>query len=182
MMIAPCAIRGQLIADDLVSFGGRGGDTQFLAPDPMKIVSRLPLRNPGDMRSLYALKIEEIIDYLVELGKMLDLSKNEFMQEALEHSYAVTDLTPPILRWQYSLINHFLSRDMVRDYIEVPDRHSLRRGLAKDHAVRWAGGFDPRHGCTRSAHRRRQQSDHLDHLRRAQCADAQRCDHQVAVE
>jgi len=119
-MIAPSAIRGQLIAEDLVSFGGRGGDTQFLAPDPMKIVGRLPLRNPGDMRSLYALKIDEIIDYLVELGKALDLSKNEFMQEALDHSYAVTDLTPPILKWQYSLIDHFLSRDMVRDYIEVP--------------------------------------------------------------
>src|ERR1700733_5715252 len=119
-MIAPSAIRGQLIAEDLVSFGGRGGDTQFLAPPPMKIVSRLPLRNPGDMRSLYTLKIDEIIDYLVELGKVLDLSKNELMQEALEHSYAVTDLTPPILRWQYSLINHFLSRNMVRDYIEVP--------------------------------------------------------------
>jgi hypothetical protein len=120
MMIAPCAIRGQLISDDLVSFGGRAGGTQFQSPDPAKIVSRLPLRNPGDMRSLYALTIEQIIDYLVELGKFLDLSKNEFMQEALEHSYAMTDLTPPILKWQYSLTSHYLSRETVRDFIEVP--------------------------------------------------------------
>ena len=120
MMIAPCAIRGRLITDDLVSFGGRGGAAQFKAPDPAKIVSRLPLRNPGDIRSLYALKIEEIIDYLVELGKVLDLATNEFMQEALEHSYAMTDLTPPILKWQYSLTGHYLSRETVRDYIEVP--------------------------------------------------------------
>lgn len=119
-MIAPSAIRGQLISEDLVGFGGRGGDTQFMAPDPMKIVNRLPLRNPGEMRRLYAIKIDAIIDYLVELGEMLDVSRNEFMQEALEQSYAVTDLTPPILRWQYSLVRHFLSRDMVRDYIEVP--------------------------------------------------------------
>jgi len=120
MMIAPCAIRGRLISDDLVIFGGRGGAAQFQSPDPTKIVSRLPLRDPGDMRSLYALKIEEIIDYLVELGKALDLSKNEFMQEALEHSYAMTDLTPPILKWQYSLTSHYLSRETVRDFIEVP--------------------------------------------------------------
>lgn len=119
-MIAPSAIRGQLIADDLVSFGGRGGDAEFQSPDPMKIVGRLPLRDPGEMRALYTLKIDDIIDYLVELGKELDIEKNEFMQESLEQSYAMTDLTPPILKWQYSLIGHYLSRDIVRDYIDVP--------------------------------------------------------------
>jgi hypothetical protein len=120
MITAPAAIRGQLISDDLVAFGGRGGAAQFKSPDPAKIVGRLPLRDPGELRALYALKIEEIIDYLVELGEVLELSKNEFMQEALEHSYAMTDLTPPILEWQYSLTGHFLARQTVRDYIEVP--------------------------------------------------------------
>ena len=119
-IVAPSVIRGQVITEDLVSFGGRGGEMEFLSPDPMKIIDRLPLRNPGEMRRLYTLKIDDIIDYLVELGKSLDLSKNGFMQEALERSYAATDLTPPILRWQYSLIRHFLSREMVRDYIDVP--------------------------------------------------------------
>jgi hypothetical protein len=119
-IIVPSAIRGQLLSDDLVSFGGRGGDTRFMAPDPMRIVARLPLSDPSDLRELYTLSIEEIIDYLVELGQLLDLEKNEYLQEALEHSYGVTDLTPPILRWQYSLIHHYLSRPMVRDYIDVP--------------------------------------------------------------
>ncbi len=119
-IITPSAIRGQLITDDLVGFGGRGGELRFLAPDPMTLLPRLALRDPGRMRDLYALKIEEIIEYLVELGKTLDVSRNELMQEALERSYAVTDLTPPILKWQYSLIGHFLSREMVRDYIDVP--------------------------------------------------------------
>ena len=112
-IVAPSVIRGQLIRENLVSFGGRGGEAEFLAPDPMKIVDRLPLRDPGEMRALYTLKIDEIIDYLVELGQALDVSKNEFMQESLEQSYATTDLTPPILRWQYSLIKHFLSREML---------------------------------------------------------------------
>ena len=75
-IIAPAIIRGQIVEDDLISFGGRNGDVEFLSPDPMKLIGRLPLRNPADMRDLYQLTIEDIIDYLVELGKALDLTKN----------------------------------------------------------------------------------------------------------
>jgi hypothetical protein len=119
-VVAPAVIRGQVITDDLVSFGGRGGEMEFLSPDPETLVDRLPLRNPGVMRRLYTLSIEDIIDYLVELGQRLDLSSNAFLQEALEQSYAATELTPPVLRWQYSLIQHFFRRDMLRGYIDVP--------------------------------------------------------------
>ncbi|MDG2004225.1 MAG: acyl-CoA reductase [Novosphingobium sp.] len=119
-IVAPAVIRGQVITDNLVSFGGRNGELEFLSPDPDSIVERLPLRDPGQMQQLYTLTIDEIIDFLVELGQRLDLSKNGFMQEALELSYDATELTPSILRWQYSLIQHFFSRDMVRGYIDVP--------------------------------------------------------------
>ena len=119
-ILAPAVIRGQVITEDPVSFGGRGGEMEFLSPDPMRLLDRLPLRDPGRMRRLYTLKIDEIIDYLVQLGEELDLAKNAFLQEALEQSYAATDLTPPILRWQYSLIRHFFGREMLRGYIDVP--------------------------------------------------------------
>lgn len=119
-VVAPAIIRGEIITDNLVSFGGRGGDMEFLSPDPAAIVDRLPLRNPAEMRKLYTLTIDEIIDFLVELGSALDLSRNAHMQEALEHSYAATDLTPSILRWQYSLIQQYFSREMVRGFIDVP--------------------------------------------------------------
>jgi hypothetical protein len=119
-IVAPAVIRGEVIDDNLVSFGGRGGEMEFLSPDPATLADRLPLRDPSEMRKLYTLTIDEIIDYLVELGTALDLSRNAHMQEALGHSYAATDLTPPILRWQYSLIQHFFRRDMLRAYIDVP--------------------------------------------------------------
>jgi hypothetical protein len=119
-IVAPAIIRGQIITDNLVSFGGRGSEMEFLSPDPDTIVDRLPLRNPAEMRKLYTLTIDEIIDFLVELGTVLDLDRNAHMQEALEHSYAATDLTPPILRWQYSLIQQYFSRAMIRGFIEVP--------------------------------------------------------------
>ncbi len=119
-IVAPAIIRGQVITDDLVRFGGRGGEMEFLSPDPNSILDRLPLRDPAEMRKLYTLTIDEIIDFLVELGKALDLSRNAHMQEALERSYAATDLTPSILRWQYSLIQHYFSREMIRGFIDVP--------------------------------------------------------------
>ncbi|MCX7865411.1 MAG: hypothetical protein N2423_10335, partial [Novosphingobium sp.] len=119
-IVAPAVIRGEIITDNLVSFGGRGSAMEFLSPDPAAIVDRLPLRNPAQMRSLYTLSIDEIIDFLVELGSALDVERNAHMQEALEHCLAVTELTPSILRWQYSLIRHYLSREMVRGFIDVP--------------------------------------------------------------
>jgi hypothetical protein len=119
-IIAPAVIRGRVITEDLVAFGGRGGEMEFHSPSPDKLIDQLPLRDPGVMRRLYSLSIEDIIDYLVELGQQLELSRNGFMQEALEQSYAATELTPSVLRWQYSLIQHFFSRDMVRSYIDVP--------------------------------------------------------------
>jgi len=119
-IVVPAVIRGQVIADNLVGFGGRGGEMEFLSPDPDTIINQLPLRNPGEMRRLYTLTIDEIIDFLVELGQRLDVSTNEFMQEALEQSYAATELTPSILRWQYSLIQDYFTRDMVKGFIDVP--------------------------------------------------------------
>src|SRR5258708_14454247 len=72
------------------------------------------------MRRLYTLKTETTIDYLFELGVALDLARNAHMQEALEPPSAATELTPPILRWQYSLIGQYFSREMIRGFIDVP--------------------------------------------------------------
>jgi hypothetical protein len=119
-IVAPAVIRGEVITENLVPFGGRGGEMEFLSPDPDSIIGKLPLRNPGQMKRLYTLTIDEIIDFLVELGKELDLSKNEYLQEALELSHDATELTPSILRWQYELIQDYFTREMVRGFIDVP--------------------------------------------------------------
>jgi len=71
MITAPAFIRGALVTDHLIAFGGRGGEAEFLAPDPMTIVERLPLRDPSALRDLYTLTFDEIVDYLAELGKSL---------------------------------------------------------------------------------------------------------------
>jgi hypothetical protein len=119
-VIAPSFIRGHAIERNLTRFGGRGGEASFLAPDPMTLIDRLALRDPGALRDLYALKFEEIVDYLVALGTRLNLNGNMFLKEALEHSYAMSDQTPPLLRWQYGLLPQLFKRETIIEAAEVP--------------------------------------------------------------
>jgi hypothetical protein len=119
-LIVPTFIRGNTIEQNLIRFGGRGGDASFLSPDPMTIIDRLPLANPGDLRDLYAITFDEIVDYLVELGTQLNLQTNAYLQEALEHSYAMADQTPPLLQWQYSQLPQLFKRDFIIEAAELP--------------------------------------------------------------
>ena len=95
--ISYAVLRGQVIESDLIEFGGRGGDITFLAPDPAKIASRIPLASPRLMEDLYTLSFEQILDYLAELGTRLELKDNPYLQEALESSYATSPTTKPIM-------------------------------------------------------------------------------------
>lgn len=91
--IAYAVIRGEVIDSDLIEYPGRGGIMTFLAPDPTKIVDRLPLASPGDMADLHDLRFEDILDYLEELGERLDINTNEHMQQARELTYDATPLS-----------------------------------------------------------------------------------------
>src|ERR1700722_18047757 len=118
-LIAPSYIRGKTIAENLTNFGGRNGEVSFMAPQPASIVDRLPLRNPGDLRDLYSLSFDDILDYLVALGRELRIESNGFLQEALEHSYAMADQTPPLLRWQYSQLPLLFNRAALIEAAEM---------------------------------------------------------------
>ena len=111
----PAFIRGELITDNLVEFGGRGGDASFLAPDPMTLLDRLALKNPAKMADLYDLSFEDIIAFLAEVGKRLDLSTNPYLQEALENSCLVSDMTRPLLESAYGGMHHFFEPNLMRE-------------------------------------------------------------------
>ena len=74
--VASMVIRGQVITDQLTEIGGRGGDLTFLTPDASCYADALPLTDPGQLRDLYQVSFEEILDYLVELGERLDFGTN----------------------------------------------------------------------------------------------------------
>lgn len=82
----PLFLRGQVVTDDLVSFGTRSGAVQFQAPDMAKYVDRLPLKSPGEMSDLHRVSFDEILDVLEAVGEALDFDSNTHLQEAYEAS------------------------------------------------------------------------------------------------
>ena len=116
--VSYAVIRGQLIDADLVDFGGRGGGITFQAPDPHKLVGKLPLGSPTKLDDLYQLSFDDILDYLEELGTRLRLEANPYMQEALELSYATAPTTPPILKGFYQHMPAMFDRRRIRDMVE----------------------------------------------------------------
>lgn len=116
--IAPMIIRGEVITDNLIEVGGRGGDMAFLTPDANKYIDRLPLGNPAKLADLYSLSFEDILDYCVALGERLEFSRNRYLQEACELSYLTAPTTPTIVKASYMGLQHLLNREFIREMVE----------------------------------------------------------------
>jgi Acyl-CoA reductase (LuxC) len=114
-LVAPAVVRGDVITDDLVEFGGRGGDLRFLAPDPTSLLRVLPLRDPSRLADLHRLPFGEIVAYLDELGRALQLERNEYLQEALRQSVGFSDLTIPLVRSSFQQLAGLFTPDLVRE-------------------------------------------------------------------
>ena len=116
--MAPMIIRGQVITDNLIEVGGRGGDLSFLTPDANKYIDQLPLGNPARLADLYTLSFDDILDYAVELGERLALHKNQYLQEACELSYLTAPTTPTIVKASYMGLHNMLSREFISEMAE----------------------------------------------------------------
>ena len=70
-LVVPLILRGQVIETDLVAHKMRSGGGQFLAPDLGKFADRLPCRAEA-LQDLYTLSIDDIIDFLADVGATLE--------------------------------------------------------------------------------------------------------------
>jgi len=116
--IAQAVIRGQVIDTDLIEYPGRGDVMTFWAPDPHKIVDKLPVSSPGELADLYDLSFEDILDYLEELGTRLDVRTNEHMQRARDFTHQASPLTAPIVDSVYEGFCAAFARENVRHLAE----------------------------------------------------------------
>ena len=123
----PLYIRGELVEDDLVEFGGRGSGFTFTAPDIAKHLDRIPLKSPALLRDLYDVSLDEIIDVLVELGKNLAIEKNVHVRDAYEAGLRAAPYPASLLRNSYTGLPHVFRRERLvqvaeqgvgRDYLE----------------------------------------------------------------
>lgn len=117
--VAPCIIRGRVITDDLVEYGGRGGSLRFAAPDVHRYADALPLGNPGLLADLYELSMEDIIEFLARLGERLDVESNPHMQRARDLSYLTAPTTPSIVDASYRGMTQFFLPDAIREVADL---------------------------------------------------------------
>jgi len=136
--ISYAVLRGQVVESDLIEFGGRGGDITFLAPDPHKIVDRIPLASPRLMEDMYELSIDQILDYLAELGPRLELKNNAYLQEALEYSYDTAPSTKPIMDAFYHDMPFMFDKERIRKMVDF--------NIGIDHLEGWVE--QQLNGCT----------------------------------
>src|SRR4051794_313565 len=115
----PLIIRGQIIDDKLIEFGGRRGGARFLTPNVSQYLDRIGLRTPSSMADLYTLTFDGIVDYLVQLGKHLDPDTNPYLQESYELSRHTSGLSDGVLLAQYRRLGRTLTRDRL---YEAADR------------------------------------------------------------
>ena len=114
----PLVIRGEVIEEDAVSHGGRGGGISFTAPDVAAYLGKLALSTPSSMSDLYALRIEEIFEFLAELGHRLPPSRNPWMEEAFRISCHTSGLGADILRAMYENMDRMLDPASLREAAE----------------------------------------------------------------
>lgn len=117
--VIPMIIRGKVIETDLIEFSGRGDGLVFRAPDPQKYLPALPLQDHAGLKDLHDLSTDDILDFLVELGQHLNVSKNLYLQEAREGSYKTAPTTPPIIDEEYDSLGRMFDRAAMADAISA---------------------------------------------------------------
>lgn len=114
----PLILRGQVIEDPDLQFGGRRGGASFSTPDVRKHLSRLALSTPSSLQDLYAISLDEILDYLVELGGRLTFSRNAHMQAAFELSRLTSGLTDDLLANTYRGLGRLFAKPYMTEMME----------------------------------------------------------------
>jgi hypothetical protein len=127
---APLVIRGRIVDTCNAEFGGRRDGFVFSAPDAAAHASDLTLAAPSKMMDLHQLKFADLVDFLVELGERLPLSKNPYIQEAFEVSCQTSGLTLPILRDQYEHLPRLLYK-----------REELHNAIARSIGIEYLEGW-----------------------------------------
>lgn len=133
--IAPMIIRGEVITDNLIEVGGRGGDLAFLTPDAHQYLHTLPLANPARLADLYALTFADILDYAQALGERLDFGTNAYLQEACELSYLTSPATQTIVKGAYLGLRNLLSREFITEMVEKTVGIRYLEGWVKERLI-----------------------------------------------
>lgn len=138
----PLIIRGEIIEDYEVEFHDRSaGGRSFVTPNVAKYIQRVVTNSPAILQDLYTIGFDDIVEYLGELGRRLDLDRNAYWREAFEVSCYSSNLSRSVLEAVYRTSPMVFAPDSVREiaetrigirFLEGWSRTQLRDGRAID--------------------------------------------------
>ena len=120
----PAVVRGELVEGPPVEFGGRAG-TGFTVADPAAVVPRLAHRDLALGRDLAALDLDEVLDWLADIGTRLDPDDNPYLREAVERSAGLADVPPELVRSNYRLLPGLFRRASTEEVVDAVGREFL---------------------------------------------------------
>lgn len=129
--VIPLIIRGETIESDLVEHRARGSKSVFRAPDLTHYLDRLVLRDPLALKDLYKLSLDEIIDFLEELGTRLDHRTNEHVEKSLDLFIRSNVFSPEMARSLFGVLPRFLRRESVEEIVEENIGRAYLEGWVK---------------------------------------------------
>ena len=113
----PIILRGKVIKDYSQTFGGRNG-AKFITPNAKNYLKEIPLTNPADMNDLYDLSVEDIIEFLSDLGQRLILQENEYLQNSYTLACEASGMTPSVLETTYKTLPLLFEPETIREMLE----------------------------------------------------------------
>ncbi|MET0656778.1 MAG: acyl-CoA reductase [Steroidobacteraceae bacterium] len=126
----PLIVRGKVIASEPVSFTARRGEITFKTPDVVQHLDKIILRDAHGLADLYTLSLDEIIDYLVEVGGRLSPERNPHIAQALEIAVLTSGQSRALLHKMYASMAHSLNRPFLTELIE--------QNIGAEHLERWS--------------------------------------------
>lgn len=121
----PIVARGKVIEDCEVTCEGRYG-ASFLCPDPNKYLPEILLPTRRAMEPLYQISLDDVVDYLIELGTRLRIDTNPHLQWALELASVFNDVPSHLVRGAMAAFpTRFLTREHLEAMIATVGREHL---------------------------------------------------------
>lgn len=113
----PLIIRGKVIASDPLEFEARRGLVSFRTPDVKRHFDELTLRSPDAIRDLYAISLDEIIEFLDALSRRLSPEHNMHIAKSLEMAVHTSGLSGTMMRGMYRAMGPVLRADSIREIV-----------------------------------------------------------------
>ncbi|MHA1988402.1 MAG: acyl-CoA reductase, partial [Promethearchaeota archaeon] len=123
----PWLIRGKELTEDYVEYPVRYGKRSILTPDAKQLWTEL-ICSANDLKDIHEIPLSEIISFLVRVGYALDNESNPYVKRAIELTNDASNLTEPIIRSSYYLMQEMFS---------IPSLSGMNRPIGYEYLDSW---------------------------------------------